>query len=151
MTWVFLFSGDCWCGGGSDSHGTSAVEQWTRLGHEWERGTILVLTCFMHPLDGDKFKLRHELWWWYAIRLYASILVNSRSTSCICLNLKVWASSHLDVAGIEAWHSLAQRLARTLQHHHWHLPTLAHPGITLKLFSWVTTYQKCMSIYVDLE
>eukprot|EP00434_Breviolum_minutum_P005372 symbB.v1.2.004737.t2/scaffold275.1/size244369/7 len=27
--------------------------------------------------------------------------------------------------GIEAWHSLAQRLARTLQHHHWHLPTLA--------------------------
>ena len=66
--------------------------------------------------------------------LYLSIFVNSRSTSCICLNLKVWASSHLDVAGIEAWHSLAQRLARTLQHHHWHLPTLAHPGITLKLF-----------------
>lgn len=75
-------------------------------------------------------------------------------TSCICLNLKVWASSHLaaNVSGIEAWHSLAQRLAGTLQHHHWHLPTLAHPGITLKLFSWVMTYQKCMSseMYVDL-
>lgn len=25
------------------------------------KGAQLVLTCFIHPLDGDKFKLRHEL------------------------------------------------------------------------------------------
>ncbi len=62
MTWVFRFSGDCWRGGGSDSHGTS-VEQWTRLGQErgmaawftWYGSSILFL-C-VSCTDGDKFEI----------------------------------------------------------------------------------------------